>query len=67
MFIVIEIQQNNGVVSTLTYQFTELSEALAKYHIILSAAAVSEIDVHTALIIEPTGNTIRVEHFEHGA
>ena len=67
MFIVIEIQVNKGVVSTLTYQFTELNEAYAKFHTVLSYAAVSSVEVHTALILSETGTTIAKEHFIHGA
>lgn len=65
MFIVIELQTNNGAVGVLTYKFTELAEAYAKYYTILSAAAVSDIEVHTALIVTETGQVVRSETFAH--
>lgn len=67
MYIVIEIQLNNGVISTLTYQFTELNEAYAKYHSILAAAAVSSVEVHAAVILSETGATIANAHFAHSS
>lgn len=65
MFIVIELQTNNGAVGVLTYKFTELSEAYAKYYTILASAAVSDIEVHTALIVTETGQVVRTETFAH--
>ena len=65
MYIVLELQTNNGVMSALTYQFTELAEAYAKYHTILSFAAVSSVEFHTALILTETGRVVASEHFAH--
>lgn len=65
MFIVIEIQSTNDNASTIVNKYDTLPEAQQKYHNILAAAAVSEVPVHTAMIIEPTGNTVRVESFNH--
>lgn len=67
MYIVIELQTNNGNVGILTYKFTELSEAYAKYYLILSSAAVSDIEVHTALIVTETGQVVRSETFSHAS
>ena len=65
MYLVIEMQLNNGVLATLSYQFTELSEAYAKYHSILSVAAVSAVEVHSAVILTETGRVVASEHFAH--
>lgn len=65
MYIVIEIQLNNGTVSTLTYQYDNINAAYAKYHTILAAAAVSTIDTHSAVILSETGYTIANASFTH--
>jgi len=65
MFIVIEIQKNNGVVSTLTYQYEDILDAESKYHTILSFASKSEVEVHTAMIITEYGFVLKKEHYEH--
>ena len=65
MYIVIEIQVNNGKVSTLTYQYEDLDHANAKYHAILAAAAVSEIEAHSAVILTAWGAMVKSECFRH--
>ena len=65
MYIVIELQTNNGACTTLTYQFTELNEAYAKFYDILRYAATSDVDVHSAVILTEAGGVVRSEHFEH--
>ena len=65
MFIVIELQTNNGEVGSFVFKYTDLNEAYAKYHDILHYAAVSTIEVHTAIILSETGRTIACEHFAH--
>ena len=65
MFIVLEIQKVGEVVSTLTYQFTDILDAESKYHTILAAASKSACDVHTALIMTEYGFVLKQEHYEH--
>lgn len=66
MFIVLEIQKTNGQVAILPYQYEEILDAEAKYHTILSAAAKSQCEVHTALIMTEYGFILKEEHYEHG-
>lgn len=67
MFIVLEFQTsaegNTAVVPPVTYE--TLNEAKSKYHLILSAAAVSSVPYHTAAIMYHNGNLIESECFEH--
>ena len=65
MYLVIEIQTNDGVVSTLNYQYDDIHLAEQKYYLILSAAAVSTIDVHAAMIIDPRGTVLKNDFYEH--
>lgn len=65
MYIVIEMQTNNGTTSTITNAYDDESLAFQKYHQILSFAAVSTIDVHTAVMMNEYGMVIRNEDFNH--
>lgn len=64
MFIVLELQTNGGKTGNFVYAFDELADAYAKYYTILAAAAKSNVEVHTALILTETGGTVREECFD---
>lgn len=67
MYIVIEIQTNSeGVVSTLVYQYDNLNSAESKFHTVLASASVSNVPVHSAVIMTNKGVTIRTESYNHG-
>lgn len=63
MLTVIELQTTNGVTSALTNSYTDESQAYQKYHQILSYAAVSEVDIHSAAIINEEGYAIENKFF----
>ena len=63
MFIVIEIQKTGDTVSTLVNSYTDYKEAASKYHTILSYAAKSEQDIHSAVILDEYGNNITNESY----
>ena len=65
-YLVIEIQKfPNGSMSTPSYAFDNENSAEAKYHAILSAAAVSSLPVHSAVLMNETGYVIRSQSYEH--
>lgn len=64
MYLVIELQTTNGQISTLNYQFDDIRLAEQKYYLILSAAAVSTIDVHAAMIVDSKGTVLKNEYYE---
>lgn len=64
MFIVIELQTNSGKTGNFVYAFDKLADAYAKYYTILAAAAKSNVEVHTALILTETGGIVRAECFD---
>lgn len=66
MFIVTEIQTASDQTSTITNQFATLNEADNKYHTILAAAAVSNVEVHAAIMYTNSGNYIKSEYYRHG-
>lgn len=65
MYIVIEMQTNAGVTSTLTYQFDTIALAEQKYYYILAAATVSEVDIHAAIIMDQRGCVIKNDYYIH--
>lgn len=64
MYIVIELQTNNGKTANIVNAYADLNTAFNKYHSILAAAAVSSVEVHTALILTETGGIVRAECFD---
>ena len=68
MYIIMEVQTNaDGTVATLvsTYNDVNKDAAESKYHLILSAAAVSSLPRHTAFMLKDDGRIIRSECYEH--
>ena len=63
MLTVIELQTNNGTTSVLTNSYAEESLAWQKYYQVLSFAAVSDIDIHSAAVINEEGFSIKNETF----
>ena len=66
MYIVIELQTNtDGSVGNFVWAFSSKEQAFAKYHSVLSAAAVSALPVHAAVILDNHGLQIAAQAFEH--
>jgi len=63
-YIVIEIQKTTSI-ATLVTPFDNRNEAYSKYYQILTAAAVSQIPVHSAAILTEEGRTIECKTFNH--
>ena len=65
-YVVIEIQTSeNGTVATLTTVCESYSIAQQKYHMILAAAAVSALPQHSAAILDPRGDLVASQCFDH--
>ena len=66
MFIVLELQTNTeGQLGNIITTYTDQAEAESKYYQILSYAAVSNIPIHTALIITSEGLTLKSDCYQH--
>jgi hypothetical protein len=66
MYIIIEIQTyNDGQVGTLVDSFSDRNLAEQKYHLILSAAAVSSVPTHAAVMLMDDGYQIKKETYYH--
>ena len=64
-YIVIEAQTNNGTTALLTSVHATQNEAESKYHLVLSAAAVSTVEKHSATMIDETGYCLKSQCYEH--
>lgn len=65
MYTVIELQTNDGVTAILTYSFTDRDQAEAKFHNILSYAAVSTVEIHAVSIIDALGDVVKNDRYYH--
>lgn len=66
MYILLEIQTENGATALLpALTYIDSNEAESAYHSKLANAAISSVDVHTVLLLDEHGNTIKREFYEH--
>ena len=65
-YIVLEMQTNNGTTALVPPAiYTTRQEAESKYHLILTSAAVSQIEEHAASILTGDGRLVRNECYRH--
>lgn len=65
-YIIDEIQTNNGQTSVLRTICQTEAEAESVYHAVLSAAAISSVEIHAAVMFSHTGNFIQSKCYPHG-
>lgn len=64
MYIVLEIQ-TTSTVANLVNAYEDRNQAESKYHQILSAAAISAVPKHSAVLMDDTGYTLKRDSYEH--
>lgn len=64
MYIVLEIQ-TTSTVATLVNAYEDCNQAESKYHQILTAAALSSVPKHSAVLMNDVGQTIKNETYIH--
>lgn len=64
MYIVLEIQTSTTV-ATLVNSYEDRNQAESKYHQILTAAALSSVPKHSAVLMDEIGQTIKNETYIH--
>lgn len=68
MYIVVEIQTGkDGAVGTLINSYDDRRTAESRYHQILSAAAVSSLSVHAAMLMTERGKPLKYEFYDNGS
>lgn len=64
-YLVIEIQKNadGGVAVPPIASYDNYFDALSRYHTILAAAAISLIPVHSCVLMNEVGQTLRMDSY----
>lgn len=65
MYIVIELQTNDGVTANIVTTYNDRNEAESKYHQILASASTSSVNVHSAAMLDERGNLEKSEYYLH--
>lgn len=66
MFILQEIQTTNGNSALVPAQtFADKNAAESAFHMMLGAAAISNVTVHAVVLLDEHGNVVRREFYEH--
>ena len=66
MFIVLELQATLTNVAHIFTIYADQAQAESSYHLVLSAAAVSTVPMHSALLMTADGQVMRSETYKHG-
>lgn len=66
MYIIQEMQTTGNQTNLLpAITKTNRDEADSTFHSILASAAISSVNVHTVVMLDEHGNTVRREFYEH--
>lgn len=65
MYSVIELQTNDNATVHIYQNAETFSEAMSKYHTVLAAAAVSQVEQHACIVVDEKGRYIARECYEH--
>lgn len=64
-YLVIELQTNSDTVASLITQHNTIEEAESKYHTVLAAGAISKVPIHSAVLMNDRGTSIKSETYVH--
>lgn len=65
MYLVMELQTNNGTTASIINQYESLALAEQQYYLILSSAAVSTVEIHAAMLLNCTGIVLKNDFYTH--
>lgn len=65
MYIIIELQTTNNQTANIVTTKNTKDEAMSVYYSILAAAAISNVEYHTAAVMDKRGRCLASECFEH--
>lgn len=66
MYIVIELQTTGDQVGTIVNAYSARGQAESRYHTILAAAAISEVETHGAVMLTEEGQLLLRGCYHHG-
>ena len=66
-YLIIEIQKSNeGPVAITPVEILETRDAAEhRFHTILASAAISQVNVHSVVMLDDNGDTVRKESYYH--
>lgn len=68
MYIILEIQKyDNGSIGTIVNSVLDYNDALNRFYTVLAAAAISQVPLHSAVLMTEAGGVLRTESFIHEA
>lgn len=68
MYIVIELQTNTaGEIGNLVTAYEDRNQAESKFHQIMAAAAISDIPVHSAIMVDELGMICKQDYYDRRA
>lgn len=65
MYILIELQTTNGTTSNIVTAFEDKLAAESAFHSVLASAAVSQVNIHAAALLDEKGNLLKREFYRH--
>lgn len=65
MYVVLEMQTNGKTTSLLSDTYADKNVAENKYHTILATASTSDVEIHSAAIMDEYGTLLRSEYYKH--
>lgn len=65
MYLVIEIQKTGATIAQIVNTYADRNTAEQKYHTVLAAAAVSSVDIHSAVLMFHDGTVFKKESYDH--
>lgn len=65
MYILVELQTNNGTTANIVTAFEDKLQAEFAYHSVLASAAISQVEVHAAALLDEKGNLLQREFYRH--
>ena len=64
-YIVVELQTNGSTTANIVTTHDTREAAESKYHTVLAAAAVSNVEIHSAVILTPDGFQLMSQAYRH--
>lgn len=65
-YVVVELQTNDGVTANIVTSHDSLASAESKFHTVLAAAAISNVEEHAAVLLTSEGFRVDSKCYKHG-